>query len=564
MMKEDKSYCEVILCDVSEAAGTVTDDLLPAEYHKCKRHNGVSGNDPGDYECYTPFDEILRHRPSVQSLGFDSSETPEVTLDELQLIQNEDTRISIEMFEDAPDVDGAIPGCSKTPGIEMVVSRESSPSISQSRMAFGGFFFSSVSDITGRKCMIPMSLMMIFGSTFACGFAHGPVMIITCVFILGAGLVANANSVKIHLSEILPANKRGFFLTFQDIFWTIGYVTGALTAWLLTPTIILQQNKEMRLATWRLIFGLSGVSSIVVACASALLLPSPRFLLFSKKYPEALDTLKRMYAINNSKHCETYSVYQSDLYGCVDEFNMNNYRRPITCMEHIITIMRKMKHSVCYVLSKRFICVTKLLILYKFVVTFELIAVNIWLAKMLQHGNKSDCYFKAVDILHLEDGNNKCNENVSISLYNEFFVLAAFIACGQLILMLNIDRFGRRIAILSGCITCAATSFILGYTYNVYAVRLISAAGFMMAYSIIDSTLNIIIIESYPTALRGTAAGGIPFFARFASGFIKRFLEMPCQHSFIIMGTVMLGAYRKHYLEKIYVSILENQYNTLN
>ncbi|KAK4882226.1 hypothetical protein RN001_005545 [Aquatica leii] len=78
------------------------------------------------------MDEILGHRLSVQSVGFDSSETPEVTLDELQLIQNEDPRMSIEMFEDVPDVDGAIPGCSKTPGIEMVVSRESSPSILQS------------------------------------------------------------------------------------------------------------------------------------------------------------------------------------------------------------------------------------------------------------------------------------------------------------------------------------------------------------------------------------------------------------------------------------------------
>ncbi|KAK4882110.1 hypothetical protein RN001_005429 [Aquatica leii] len=89
---------------------------LKAEYHKCKRHNGVSGNDPRDYESYTPLNEILGHRPSVQSV----------------VIQNEDPSISIEMFEDAPDVDGAIPGCSKTPGIEMVVSRESSPSISQS------------------------------------------------------------------------------------------------------------------------------------------------------------------------------------------------------------------------------------------------------------------------------------------------------------------------------------------------------------------------------------------------------------------------------------------------
>ncbi|KAF5308392.1 hypothetical protein FQR65_LT06212 [Abscondita terminalis] len=365
-------------------------------------------------------------------------------------------------------------------------------------MAFGGFFFSSVSDVSGRKCMIPMSLMMIFGSTFACGFAHGPVMIIICLFILGTGLITNANSVKIHLAEILPANKRGFYLTCQDVFWTIGCIIGALTAWILTPTIILHKNKELRLATWRLIFGLSGVSSIIVACASALLLPSPRFLLFSKKYPEALDTLKRIYAINNSRHCETFTVYQPDLEDCVDDFNINNNQRPITCTEYIITIFRRLGLITSHLLRKRFIRLTGLLVLYKFVVTFELIAVTTWLTKMLQNGDESDCHFNAVDILHMEN--------------------------------------------VTGCVTCAVTSFVLGYVHNAFPLRLLSAIGFMMAYSSIDSTLNIIIIEAYPTAFRGTAAGLIPFFARFTCGFIKRYLDTPCSYSFTFMGTVMLGA----------------------
>lgn len=54
-------------------------------------------------------------------------------------------------------------------------------------MALGGFFIVSASDMTGRKCMIPLTLIMIFGSTFACGFAHGSVMILTCIFTLGCG-----------------------------------------------------------------------------------------------------------------------------------------------------------------------------------------------------------------------------------------------------------------------------------------------------------------------------------------------------------------------------------------
>ncbi|KAK4887138.1 hypothetical protein RN001_003409 [Aquatica leii] len=46
---------------------------LKAEYYKCKTHNGVSRNDPNEYELYETFDEILGHHPLVQQEGFDSS-----------------------------------------------------------------------------------------------------------------------------------------------------------------------------------------------------------------------------------------------------------------------------------------------------------------------------------------------------------------------------------------------------------------------------------------------------------------------------------------------------------
>ncbi|KAF5270971.1 hypothetical protein FQA39_LY08274 [Lamprigera yunnana] len=378
-------------------------------------------------------------------------------------------------------------------------------------MAIGGFFLSSITDVTGRKCMIPTSLMIIFGSMFVCGFIHEPVMIVMCAFVLGSGLVANAHSAKIYLSEILPIEKRGSFLAFQDVFWTVGYIIATFCSYLLTLPIVEQRNKEIRLATWRIIFALLGVSSIVVACASALLLPSPRFLILLKQYPEALDTLKRMYAINNSKYSETYTSHQQDLYDCIDDFNLNSYSQATTCV--------------------------------------EVATVDIWLTKMLQHGNEKDCHFNAVDILHLEDDLDKCVQNIPSYIYKNFCILSINILLGQLILIFVVDRFGRRVPILCGCIICAITSFTLRYVQNLQVFRLICASLLMMAYSIIDSTVNIVVVESYPTAFRGTAAGSTAFFAKFVGGFIKRFLEVPCQHSFTFMGTVMIaGAALSYFL----------------
>ncbi|KAF5303931.1 hypothetical protein FQA39_LY01716 [Lamprigera yunnana] len=82
-----------------------------------ERHNGVSGNDPAEYEFYEALDEILGHRPMAQQ-GFDSSQPEEVTLEELNTMEEDDARISLEMYDDDPGIDGAIAGGSTTPGIQ--------------------------------------------------------------------------------------------------------------------------------------------------------------------------------------------------------------------------------------------------------------------------------------------------------------------------------------------------------------------------------------------------------------------------------------------------------------
>lgn len=54
-------------------------------------------------------------------------------------------------------------------------------------MGFGGFLANCIIDAAGRRLMIPVSLVMIFGSNFASGFAHSPQMLKMCTFALGCG-----------------------------------------------------------------------------------------------------------------------------------------------------------------------------------------------------------------------------------------------------------------------------------------------------------------------------------------------------------------------------------------
>lgn len=77
-------------------------------------------------------------------------------------------------------------------------------------------------------------------------------------------------------------------------------------SWLLMPSILLFQNKKFRPNSWRVLTGLGGIPNLIIACATSLLPASPRYLLYRRRHEEALSILRQIYAINNSKHVDTF------------------------------------------------------------------------------------------------------------------------------------------------------------------------------------------------------------------------------------------------------------------
>ncbi|KAF5294606.1 hypothetical protein FQA39_LY13365 [Lamprigera yunnana] len=108
-----------------------------------KEEEFESGNGHAEYEFYETLDEIQGHRPTAQQEGFDSSQPEEVTLEELYTMEEDDARISQEMYDDDADIDGAIPGGSTTPGIQKQAA--ATPSESRSPASFTSSTTSSIS-----------------------------------------------------------------------------------------------------------------------------------------------------------------------------------------------------------------------------------------------------------------------------------------------------------------------------------------------------------------------------------------------------------------------------------
>jgi len=78
------------------------------------------------------------------------------------------------------------------------------------------------------------------------------------------------------------------------------------------PSVIRMLNKQFRTSSWRVLATLCGMPSLLIACASSLLPLSPRHLLYRRRPIQALGVLRQMYAINNSKHADTYPVRRSN------------------------------------------------------------------------------------------------------------------------------------------------------------------------------------------------------------------------------------------------------------
>ncbi|XP_015188279.1 PREDICTED: synaptic vesicle glycoprotein 2B-like [Polistes dominula] len=125
----------------------------------------------------------------------------------------------------------------------------------------------------------------------------------------GLGLAGNYTVLRVYLIECLPMKKREICMAVVDIAWILGYLFALGVSWSLVPSIIRMLYQKFRPNSWRVLSGIGGAPSLIIGCAISLLPETPRFLLYQQRQEEALQVLRQIYAINNSKHIETYPVF---------------------------------------------------------------------------------------------------------------------------------------------------------------------------------------------------------------------------------------------------------------
>ncbi|XP_071866884.1 synaptic vesicle 2-related protein isoform X1 [Bombus fervidus] len=417
-------------------------------------------------------------------------------------------------------------------------------------MAVGAFVFGIIIDASGRKGSIPATMIAVFCATISLSFAQTTLLIYLSIFVLGLGLAGNNVVLRVYVIEFLPMKRRGFCLVVLDVLGVIGYVSALGLSWLLMPSIVRLQNKKFRPNSWRVLIGLGGIPNLIMACATSLLPASPRYLLYRRRYEEALTVLRQIYAINNSKHADTYTLRTLD--NCVrpdeeDEENTGNVSKIVR------TFCIKTRKRIRKICSAPFKCTTILGLCINLLQFPGIIWVALWNTQLFQETENFNKSAKknstcVVDIENLALGFLQNCQDIDTDRFRILFYLSLSYILGEILLLIGIDVIGRKIfLVLSGL---AGTAACLGLLFTVHnIVQIVLSLIVLAAYAIGRTTTSIILLENYFTGVRlimkqflGTVIGLSRMFPYLVGSFTKLFLNIQCLTSIYIMSGILLSA----------------------
>ncbi|XP_076245597.1 synaptic vesicle glycoprotein 2A [Calliopsis andreniformis] len=410
-------------------------------------------------------------------------------------------------------------------------------------MAIGTFLFGVISDANGRKGSIPVAMVIIFCASITLSFAQTMLLINLSVFILGLGLAGNNVTLRVYLIEFLPMKQRGSCLVILDILGNVGYISALGLSWLLMPSIIRFQNKRFRLNSWRVLAGLGGIPNLIMACIVSLLPASPRYLLYRRRQEEALTVLQQIYAINNSKHADTYPI--SSLDNCVqpddeDEDDIHNSFRTI------LKFFMKTYKRIQLLYKPQFRRVTMLGMCLGLLQIPGIVWLALWNARLLHEFENLDkpieknstCMINiesmALGILH------NCQDINTDYLRRLSYLFLCYIL-GGILLLAGIDIIGRKVYLVFAGIMGATASLILLLRIH-STVRIVLSSIILSTYAIGCTTTLLLILENYSTGLRGTIVGLTRLLPYLIAGFIKLFLNIHCIFSIIFISGILLSA----------------------
>lgn len=138
-------------------------------------------------------------------------------------------------------------------------------------MFFGTLVFSWISDRFGRKTTFTYSLLWYSAATLVMAFMHSAASIDAWRFVAGLGIGVQLVTIDTYISEIAPAQERGYWIAFSQFIGYLAIPVAALLAFVLVP------HTFAGLAGWRFVAMVGALGGVVIWFMRAGLPESPRW-----------------------------------------------------------------------------------------------------------------------------------------------------------------------------------------------------------------------------------------------------------------------------------------------
>lgn len=419
-------------------------------------------------------------------------------------------------------------------------------------MMAGAYAWGSIADALGRrKVLIAISFMNAL-CIVASSFSQTYELFMLFRFLNGAALGGSGPVIWSYFAEFQPKSKRGSMLSFMAAFWTLGNLFVAGLAWLIIPREMGFTSSTFTYNSWRIFLLICAIPSFVVTGLLLLLPESPKYLLSSGKYEEALEIFRKIYVINTGKPHDTYMVKELIL----DDFQDSNLvKDEVEEKSKCKTMLSDIVENSRQLFVTPILRFTIISIVINFTFHIGYYGLMMWFPELF---NRFDEYHRdqpgvVASICQVTDYvvnkgshsiENVCSDKIGTSVFMESLITVASAIPANIIAVLGMDRLGRKFFLVFSTFSSGLCSIGLYFVYNKYQNLTVSAI-FSGAISCGNAALDCLITEVFPTQLRATGIA-ISMVAARLGGIIgniviAQLLDMYCPAPTFIVAALLIG-----------------------
>ncbi|XP_050688040.1 synaptic vesicle glycoprotein 2A-like isoform X2 [Eriocheir sinensis] len=408
-------------------------------------------------------------------------------------------------------------------------------------MMVGGYVWGCLGDIYGRRNTLVISLLVNGISGLASSFVQTFPAFLFLRFVSGLGVGGSIPLVWAYISEFQPPHKRGMALSVIASFWMVGNVLVALIALATIPFNIGFATPNFVYNSWRVFLTICALPALIISILMLWLPESPMFLLLRDRKEEALDVLRKMYAMNTNRSPYTYPIKVLSASGLKVQGDAK-----LSCWGTFISTVRQTWRQTEALFSRSLIFATVIMLFINFAIQFGYYGLWLWFPELF---NRLEQYYNEhpndkVSVCELTSyhGNDTvvedpCKDSEGTRVETEALINTLITSIAPLPAnvwtILAMDKLGRKFFLVFSMVLSGVAAF------GVYFVKssldnLILACIFGAVSTMGFNALDCLGAELFPTHLRSTALAVTLLAARIGA----------------ILGTITFG-----YLVDLYCAI---------